>query len=95
MAVGSLLVPAFLRLISGRVFTREIMMSKHGGDMAPWRHDSSADPGTKTEGGGTMPPCLTLRDWYECSKSGHPVRKITTTYRVTPVSPFHIEPLQL
>ena len=32
MAVGSLLVPAFLRLISGRVFTREIMMSKHGGD---------------------------------------------------------------
>jgi hypothetical protein len=28
-------------------------------DRATWRHDPSADPGTKTEGGGTMPPCLT------------------------------------
>ena len=29
-----------------------------GGDRAPWRHDASADPGAKTEGSGTMPPCL-------------------------------------
>jgi hypothetical protein len=32
MAIDPRLLPAFLRLISGRVFIREIMISKHGGD---------------------------------------------------------------
>ena len=31
--------------------------------------DPSADSGAKTEGGGTMPPCLRLRDWHQCAKS--------------------------
>ncbi len=31
-----------------------------GGDRAPRRHDASADSGAKTEGSGTMPPCLSL-----------------------------------
>jgi hypothetical protein len=38
-------------------------------DRQPRRHDLSAVPGTKTEGGGTMPPDPSLRDWYESGKS--------------------------
>src|SRR5271157_588964 len=42
-------------------------------DRAPWRHDPSADPGTKTEGGAARcRPCLSLRDWYESGKSNDP-----------------------
>jgi len=62
-------------------------------DRAPWRHDPSADPGTKTEGGGTMPPCLSLRDWYERGKSSYTGHLFRTIYLPTPVSPFHAEPL--
>src|SRR5512135_387246 len=42
-----------------------------------------------------MPPCLSLRDWYESGKSGPRDHKFTTIYPGTPVSPFHAEPLQL
>ena len=35
-------------------------------------------PGTKTEGGGTMPPHLLLRDWYESGKSKPFDRAYTT-----------------
>jgi hypothetical protein len=42
-----------------------------------------------------MPPCFSLRDWYERGKSSHPDRKFSTIYLPTPVSPFHAEPLQL
>jgi hypothetical protein len=35
----------------------------------------SADPETKTERGGTMPPCHALRDWYESDESSHPNKR--------------------
>lgn len=42
-----------------------------------------------------MPPCLSLRDWYEGGKSNRAGHKFRTIYLPTPVSPFHAEPLQL
>jgi hypothetical protein len=37
-------------------------------DKATVGTDLSADPGAKTEWGGTMPPSA-IRDWHECAKS--------------------------
>ena len=37
-------------------------------DKATVRTDLSADPGAKTEWGGTMPPSA-IRDWHKCAKS--------------------------
>ena len=42
-----------------------------------------------------MPPCFSLRDWYESDKSCPTGRKFSTIYLPTPVSPFHPEPLQV
>ena len=41
-----------------------------------------------------MPPCLSLRDWYESGKSSHSDQAYRLPYLSTPVSPFHAEPLQ-
>jgi hypothetical protein len=41
-----------------------------------------------------MPPCLYLRDWYECGKSTLTDQMSSPPYLPTPVSPFHAEPLQ-
>jgi hypothetical protein len=38
-------------------------------DRAPWRHDPSADPGAKTEGGRHDAALSFLRDWHEGGKS--------------------------
>ncbi len=39
-------------------------------DKAPWRHDLSADPGTKTEGReARWRRAFPFRDWYESGKS--------------------------
>ncbi len=40
-----------------------------------------------------MPPCLSLRDWYESGKSSHSDHAYRLPYLPTPVSPFHAEPL--
>jgi hypothetical protein len=40
-----------------------------------------------------MPPCLSLRDWYERGKSHHTGHQFPTIYLRAPVSPFHAEPL--
>jgi hypothetical protein len=42
-----------------------------------------------------MPPCFSLRDWYERGKSCPTGRKFSTIYLPTPVSPFHAEPLHM
>jgi hypothetical protein len=44
-------------------------------------------------GGGTMPPCFLLRDWYESGKSDHRDQAFILPYLSNPVSPFHGEPL--
>ena len=41
-----------------------------------------------------MPPCLSLRDWYESGKSSHSDQAYRLPYLPTLVSPFHAEPLQ-
>ena len=41
-----------------------------------------------------MPPCLSLRDWYECGKTRLCGRVFSSLYLRTPVCPFHAEPLQ-
>ncbi len=41
-----------------------------------------------------MPPCLSLRDWYESGKSLYSDQTYRLPYLPTPVSPFHAEPLQ-
>ena len=41
-----------------------------------------------------MLPCLSLRDWYEGGKSNPSGHRFSTRYLMTPVSPFHAEPLQ-
>ena len=41
-----------------------------------------------------MPPCLSLRDWYESGKSTHTDQRSVLPYLPTPVSPFHAEPAQ-
>jgi hypothetical protein len=41
-----------------------------------------------------MPPCLYLRDWYESGKSLYSDQAYRLPYLLTPVSPFHAEPLQ-
>jgi hypothetical protein len=40
-----------------------------------------------------MPPCLSLRDWYESGKSSHSDQAYRLPYLTTPVSPFRAEPL--
>src|SRR5262249_49792040 len=45
--------------------------------------------------GGTKPPCLCLRDWYESGISSPSAHKFSPPYLTTPVSPFHAEPLHL
>ena len=65
-------------------------------DRAPWRHDPSADPGAKTEGGAARCcPVFPFRDWHQGDKSTPPVRACSQPYLPTPVSPFHAEPLQI
>ena len=63
-------------------------------DRAPWRHDPSADPGAKTEGGAARcRPVFPLRDWHQGGKSTPSDPMCTLPYLPTPVSPFHAEPL--
>jgi hypothetical protein len=63
-------------------------------DRAPWRHDPSADPGAKTEGGAARcRPVFPFRDWHQGGKSTLPVLVCSLPYLLTPVSPFHAEPL--
>ena len=42
-----------------------------------------------------MPPCLSLRDWYESGKSLYSDQAYRLPYLPTPVSPFHAEPLHV
>ena len=58
------------------------------------RGDTTRAPtrGPRPKEGGTMPPCLSLRDWHEGGKSTTSVRACTLPYLPTPVSPFHAEP---
>jgi hypothetical protein len=62
-------------------------------DRAPWRHDPSAVPGTKTERGGTMPPSLPFGIGTKAANRPTVIRR-SLPYFATPVSPFHAEPLQ-
>src|SRR4051812_39363445 len=63
-------------------------------DRAPWRHDPSAVPGAKTEGGAARcRPIFPFRDWHEGGKSMPSDQACSLPYLPTPVSPFHAEPL--
>ena len=63
-------------------------------DRAPWRHDPSADPGAKTEGGAARcRPVFPLRDWHEGGKSTVSDQACSLPYLPNPVSPFHGEPV--
>src|SRR3954452_3600076 len=65
-------------------------------DRAPWRHDPSAVPGAKTEGGAARcRPIFPFRDWHEGGKSMPSDQACSLPYLPTPVSPFHAEPLHL
>src|SRR3954470_10493401 len=62
-------------------------------DRAPWRHDPSAVPGAKTEGGAARcRPIFPFRDWHEGGKSLPSDQACSLPYLPTPVSPFHAEP---
>src|SRR5947209_20547324 len=63
-------------------------------DRAPWRHDPSAVPGAKTEGGAARcRPVFPFRDWHEGGKSRQSDQACRPPYLPAPVSPFHAEPL--
>src|SRR3954471_9774444 len=62
-------------------------------DRAPWRHDPSAVPGAKTEGGAARcRPIFPFRDWHEGGKSMPSDQACSLPYLPAPVSPFHAEP---
>src|SRR3954467_12895538 len=62
-------------------------------DRAPGRHDPSAVPGAKTEGGAARcRPVFPFRDWHEGGKSLPSDQACSLPYLPTPVSPFHAEP---
>ncbi len=63
-------------------------------DRAPWRHDPSADPGTKTEGGAAR--CRPVFPFGIGTKAANRSLVIVRSlpYLMIPVSPFHAEPLQ-
>src|SRR5215813_10976558 len=64
-------------------------------DRAPWRHDPSADPGAKTEGG-RHDAALSF-PFGIGTKAENRWHLITRTlpYLAHPVSPFHAEPVQM
>ena len=65
-------------------------------DRAPWRHDPSADPGTKTEGG-RHDAALSFPSGLVRKRQIDPylLKRSVLPYLSTPVSPFHAEPLQM
>ncbi len=64
-------------------------------DRAPWRHDPSTDPGTKTEGG--RHDAASFFPFGIGTKAANRSLMIVRplSYLTTPVSPFHAEPLHL
>ena len=65
-------------------------------DRAPWRHDPSADPGAKTEGG-RHDAALSFPFGIGTKAANRPdlFRAFTLPYLPTPVSPFHAEPAHI
>ena len=64
-------------------------------DRAPWRHDPSANPGTKTEGGRhDAAPVFPFGIGTNAVNRGHVAMCSEVFISPPPVCPFHAEPLQ-